>query len=354
MNMRRIFSCFLLCAAAVIPQVSPAAVAANFSRIRAAAPAYAPLSAASFYTGEERTERGERRVELYLLDGNFFVLRQTDTLRGRTATTRDMTGIWRQVEGGALLQLSNRHGLTLRLNIGVRRNLYGDFLSSPNGFPQSLVLKESPFRMPSFSVMGRLDRVAGRATLTDSATGRVFTPAAGEALTALPEENPLFVDAVILPAKNGCAVERIRSFSSRFPSQADTAPTDRDFAASVEGVVWLLPPLPGLPAASCAFRGRGKGRGSLEVTGPGLRLAADYDLRGRSLSVAVSKEDSRMVNACGAEALPRMLASVRSWSLENDALVLTATDGQSFLLEKAAPALRAGGGRAAAPKGHTP
>ena len=108
--------------------------------------------------------------------------------------------------------------------------------------------------------------------------------------------------------------------------------------------------LPGLPAASCIFSERGKGQGTLEVTGPGLRLTADYALRGPDLTFSVRKEDARMLDACGAEALPRMLASVRSWSLEGGSLALTAADGQSFLLEKAAPGRRAGS--AVAPQGY--
>ena len=342
--MRRILAVFLLWAATVIPQTSQAAVAALSG--------HAPLRAASLYAGGEHAGGGEQRVELYLLDGNFFVLRQIAAPRGKKAVTRDMTGFWRQVEEGALLQLTNRHGLALSLNIGGSGNLYGDFFPAPDGFPHSLALKKSPFRKPSFSVMGRLDRIAGRAALTDSATGRVFAPAEGEALAALPGKDSLFVDAVILPAKNGCAVQRIRSFSTRFPSQAGSAPTDGDFAARVAGEVWLLPSLPGLPAASCVFSERGKGQGALEVTGPGLRLTADYVLRGPGLTFSVRKEDARMLEACGAEVLPRMLASVRSWSLEGGALTLTSADGQSFLLEKAAPDRRAGSGPAAAPKGY--
>ena len=329
MSMRRFLPFILLCAAAVIPLALPAAVAA-FS-------AHAPLPAASLYVGGERTEGGERRVELYLLDGNFFVLRQISVPRGGEAVTRDMTGHWRQMEDGSLLRLSNRHGLSLRLNIGGGGNLYGDFFPAPGGSVQSFVLKKSPFRIQSFCLMGRLDRAGGRAALTDSATGRIFTPLAGEALAALPGEDPLFVDVEVLPAKNGLRVQRVRSFSSRFPSQAQAAPSAGDFSAAVSGTVWLLPSLPGLPAASCVFNGDGKGNGALEVTGPGLHLSADYALRGTSLTFSVGEADAGMLRACGAEALARMLASVRSWSLEGGALVLNAADGQSFLLEKAAP-----------------
>lgn len=330
MSMRRLLPLVLLCAAALAPVALPAAVAA-FA-------AHAPLPAASLYAGGERTEGGERRVELYLLDGSFFVLRQISAPRGGEAVTRDMTGHWRQVEDGTLLRLSNRHGLSLRLNIGGGGNLYGDFFPAPGGPVQSFILKRSPFRMPSFCLMGRLDRAKGRAALTDSATGRVFTPLAGEALAALPGgEEPLFVDVEVLPAKNGLRVQRVRSFSGRFPSQAQAAPSAGDFAAAVSGTVWLLPSLPGLPAASCVFSGDGKGNGVLEVTGPGLHLSADYALRGTSLTFSVGKADAEMLRACGAEALARMLTSVRSWSLEGGALVLNAADGQSFLLEKAAP-----------------
>ena len=178
MSMHRFAAILLLWVATVLPQVSQAAVAALSAHV--------PLQAASLYTGGEHVNGGEQRVELYLLDGNFFVLRQIAAPKGKKAVTRDMTGSWRQVEDGALLQLTNRYGLALSLNIGGSGNLYGDFFPAPDGFPHSLALKKVPFRKPSFSIMGRLDRIAGRATLTDSATGRVFAPAEGDALAALP------------------------------------------------------------------------------------------------------------------------------------------------------------------------
>ncbi len=325
--MRLIFFVILLCAATNLSMCLP---------VSAAPSGHAALRAHSLYTGGERGEKGERRVELYLLDGNFFVLRQSFSARGKAAVARDMTGTWRQAEGGSILRLSNRHGLSLRLNIGGR-DLYGDFFPASNGLPQCLVLKETLFSKPSFNVMGRLERAKDQVTLTDSATGRICTHVKDDALAALPGTDPLFVDAMVLPSKNTCTIERIRSFSTRFPSQAETELTNEDFRAAVEGVVWLLPSLPGLPTSSCTFSGKGKGQGSLEVTGQGLRLEAKYALNGQSLNFIVRKEDAKMLHACGAEALPRILTSVRSWSLETGALVLTASDGQSFLLEKAAP-----------------
>ncbi|WP_298032638.1 hypothetical protein [uncultured Desulfovibrio sp.] len=324
--MRRLLPLVLLCAAAVIPMAAPSA----------AVSAHVPPPATGLYAGGERAGRGERRVELYLLDGNFFVLRQISVPRGGEPVTRDVTGLWRRTGDGALLRLSNRHGLSLRLNVGGGGNLYGDFFPAPGGTAQGLVLKKSPFRPLSFRLMGRLDRAGGRAALTDSATGRVFAPLAGEALAALPGEDPLLVDAEILPGKNGTRVRRVWSFSGRFPSWASAAPSAGDFSAAAGGAVWLLPSLPGLPAASCVFSGNAKG-GALEVTGPGLRLSADYTLRGTGLTFSLGDADAGMLRACGAEALARMLASVRSWSLEDGALVLDAADGQSFALERAAP-----------------
>lgn len=303
---------------------------------------YAPLEPDSSYMGGMRGKNGEMRVEVHLLDGNFFVLRHRFVPEGKTAVSRDITGNWRQLDEGSLLQLANRQGLLLHLNVGGAGNLYGDFRPAPDGFPQSLVLKKAPRRSLSFNLMGRLDRRGGRASLTDSATGRVFSPVTGAALAALPDNEPLFVDVEALPVKNGLVIREVRSFSSRLPSDSGASLSGGHFADAAGGHVWRLPLLPGLTAASCIFRGGGKERGTLEVAGRGLHLTAAYEeLHGRRLAFAIRREDGAMLRACGARALLAMLAGTPSWSVEGEALILTGDDGRSFLLEKSTPRTRA-------------
>lgn len=314
----------------------------------AATVAYAPLKPASLYAGVAQAEHGRLRVELRLLDGNFFVLTQEFTPKGRQAAARDLTGNWRQVEDGALLQLTSRHGLSLRLNVGGGGNLYADFSLAPGAPPQSLVLKKAPWRNRPFNLMGRLDRPAAsakegggpgaEASLTDSATGRVFAPVTGKALDSLPADNPLFVDAVATLQKNGLRVEEIRSHSTRMPSHSGNVQAGQTFAHMAGGQFWRLPAQAGLPQATCFFNPSGQrtgGRGSVEVTGPGLRLVAAYEeLSGQRLAFTVKKEDARMLRSAGFQALLETFEGVSSWSLENEALVLTAANGRSVVLEK--------------------
>lgn len=297
--------------------------------------AFAPLKAGSFYAGSLRNSRGESTVELHLLDQNFFVLRQTLTPQGKPPFTRDLTGNWRQVGDGALLRLTNRHGLALGLNIGGGGNLYGDFFPLPGVKLESLILKKASPKSQTFFVIGSLERSPNHSALTDSASGREFTLLHGEGLATLPAESPLFVDAEVMLTKKGLNVKSIRSFSQNFPQYAAIAPTQQYFKASVEGASWLLPPIAGLPVASCTFQNGTQGNGVLEIMGKGLRLSAAYTLVGAKLQFSIKEHDSRTLQALGAEALVHMLEGVRSWAMEGDALVLADDGGQSFLLEKA-------------------
>lgn len=324
------------------------AIASGACAGSASVPAHDHLEPGSLYVGES----GEIRVELRLLEENFFVLLHVFTPRGGAAATRDFTGVWRQVESGTLLQLTNRHGLALRFNIGGGGNLYGDVCLVSGMPPWSLTLKKSPWRAQAFSLMGRLDRPAspadggaaksteaGPARLTDSASGRVFALENGPAPGDLPPENPLFVDAEVRMGTKGLVVEKIRSFSRSLPSSArGVAAADdaaADFAGAAEGQTWMLSALPGVPEASCFFSGRGEGRGVLEVAGPGLRLVvAVEELPGRRLLFRIRERDARMLRAAGFDALPGLFAGEYRWSREGDALALAASDDRRLLLEK--------------------
>lgn len=295
-------------------------------------------------SGRGESGRAESRVELHLLDDSFFVLRQMSFVPGKEPVVRDLTGLWRQVEGGSILRLTNKHGLELGLNIGAGGNLYGDFFPLPGEKIPSFVLKLAPPKKQSFFLMGTLERASGRSSLTDSSSGKVFSPLSGEALAKLPEENPLFVDVEVTPRGKGLRVERVRSASSRFPQYGAATPTAQHFAGDVESAVWMLPPMTGIAAASCSFKGDGQGKGLLEVTGKGLRLTADYTITGAKVLFTITEQDERNLRAVGAEALTRMLKSVRTWAVEGGALVLTEAEGQSFVLEKAVARGRMGGG----------
>ncbi len=315
------FACILLLMA--LPAPAPA------SHVR--------LEPGMCYMGEQ-SGHGGTRVELQLLDDNFFSLREVFAPRGGRRVTRDSTGVWRQVEDGSLLRLTNGYGLSLRLNIGGEGNLYGEFSFRASLPPMSLTLKRVSRAVRPFVIMGRLERSEGRrASLTDSATGRVFSPVEGGALAALPPENPVFVDALVLPEAAGLRVETIRSFSPFMPeSPPDSGGEDvaRGFAGAAENQVWLLPELPGVTEASCFFSGMESGSGMLEVNGPGLRLVVSVEERpGRRLAFTLGEEDARMLRAAGFEELPGIFSGEYAWSREGGTLVLTASGRPDLLLE---------------------
>ncbi|MDO5483568.1 MAG: hypothetical protein Q4F27_01540 [Desulfovibrionaceae bacterium] len=293
----------------------------------AASPSLFPeLRPGSLYVGENGRDGLRLKVKLYLLRGNLFVLRQ-EFSKGKQRFDRDMTGFWRQMGNGALLQLNNRHGLALRLNMGGTGNLYGDFPSLGGSDAQSIVLRESPLDKPVFTLMGRLERDGAAARMTDSATGHACM-VREEALTALPPlpgAPVLFVDAVIRLTPDSWEVERIRSFSQHLPGTGQKDSVE-DFAAQVLGRVWHLA-LPDHMTVSCTFTEH-----KLEIAGPGLWLMVGYQLEGRNICFTPSPKDKAMLQSLGLSAVRELLAAV-SWSLEGELLVLTGADGHNFLLQ---------------------
>ena len=131
------FACILLLMA--LPAPAPA------SHVR--------LEPGMCYMGEQ-SGHGGTRVELQLLDDNFFSLREVFAPRGGRRVTRDSTGVWRQVEDGSLLRLTNGYGLSLRLNIGGEGNLYGEFSFRASLPPMSLTLKRVSRAVRPFVIMG--------------------------------------------------------------------------------------------------------------------------------------------------------------------------------------------------------
>jgi hypothetical protein len=322
---------FLLTAALILASLTLS------GQVRAAPSDYGSLAPDTLYESLARSADGEPRLELRLLDGNFFVLRVGAAPPGGTARARDLTGNWRRLEGGALLQLTNAHGLALRLNVGGDGNLYGHFPFAPGEPTPSLALRQAPFRARPFSLMGKLESREGRTRLTDSASGRIFEPVTGIAPDALWENGSLFVDVEGLPNGGGFVIEKTRAVFAPPPTRFPLPPVEGDFAAVAGGGIWRLPPMPGLPAASCLFSVSAKGRGSLTVTGRGVRLTVAYEeLRGQRLLFRIKKGEARKARAGGAEALLAMFVGECAWTLEKDALVLTTAAGASFPLERAA------------------
>ena len=292
---------------------------------------YTTLTPATLYAGKTgHPDAGE--VRLWLLDNNFFVLRQVPGGKGKSGSGPCLTGRWRQVENGSILQLVNRHGLSVRFNIGGRGNLYGSMPPPPDMAPRSMVMKTIPYRAEPFTLMGLLEYRKGQRTLTDSASGLVF-PMTGEGVDAASQTNPLFVEAEVSLSKGNLRIERLKSSTAEIPSSMRGK---ENFADAAGSTVWLIPPTRGVSSISCAFHPGGAERGSLEIAGPGVRLEATYkELPGQKLDISIRAKDARAARTDEIEELLRVFNGQLSWSLENDALVLTTPEGLSLQMEKA-------------------
>lgn len=293
------------------------------------------------YEGRELTESGELQVELQLMNGNFFSLRQVFVPRGGRAVTQNFTGKWRQVEHGALLLLTNLNGLSLRLNVGGSGNLYGEFFCNATTPPASVALKQVAEPLRSFVIMGRLERSGtGDVSLTDSGSGQVFFPVGGKPLNALSEkEHALFIDAVVSFEGKHMLLEKIRSMSRTVPeglADSKGISDNFDLAGFVEGQTWFLPPQIGVEKATCIFSDMKEGKGSLEVSGPGLHFVVDItEQPGRRLELSIGDRNVRMLRAAGFESILEYFFGEYVWSREGNALALARPDGEyGMLLEQ--------------------
>lgn len=288
------------------------------------------LEPATRFTGETATKYGQCQVELSLLDGNYFVLRQIFTSSTRRFV-RDLTGTWRQRKEGAVLLLNNRFGLSLPLNVGASHNLYGSVPSLGSGHKIAITLHESRFVKPVFTMMGTVLRTAKGLGISDAATGRFFH-LTGSALQNLPRADQLFVDVELAYGLQTCELLKIRSFSLDFPKQQESLP--RLAFSSVQGkVFWLT--LPNGQKLSCSFEISGDDFGQMEIAGRGLWLAVPLTFRAESLQFSLQKKDAQMLTLLDLAWLRRLLESTQAWAKDGTALLFLGAEGELALLEEA-------------------
>ncbi|MBO4369255.1 MAG: hypothetical protein J5803_04050 [Desulfovibrio sp.] len=292
--------------------------------------AYMHLAEYQTYAGDYTKDDAGQKTTLTLLDGHYFVLRQI-FFSGDKVFTRDMTGKWRQRDGGAILFLHNDHGLALSLNVGLD-NLYGIFPSIAQEQAPLMVLPKVAYQDPEFTLMGTLQRDGKRALLKDSATGRIFT-VYGEALSSLPTYDESFVDVEIAYAKSSCRILRLSSQSRFFPKESVKAPP-LPFSTLVRDTTWLVTFPSGL-TVSCVFAEKQEGRGTFEVSGQGLWLSVPYEQHEASLAFTLRRSDLRMLEICQARELALLLQETRSWEQDGSSLLLCGIQGELALLENA-------------------
>ena len=277
------------------------------------------------------------KVTLTLLHENFFVLRRTWTPEGERAVSRDITGRWRQTGEGTFLRLSNAYGFAQRLNVGARGTLYGDFAPSSAFPPLAVALKKIPFAPEPFQMMGVLTRRQGSGlVLRDCAAQKEFPVSPESGPHDFSPAAPLFVEAAVTITARGARIEKLLAVTENPPKSANTAVEIRAFGDIVDNTFWLLPEQRGIGKISCSFNREDARTGRMEISGPGLRLVAAYEDKGRGrIAIAVTGKDARMLRALGAESLLDMLTGATGWSLEDNELLLHERHGKTFSLIKA-------------------
>ncbi|MBQ7606616.1 MAG: hypothetical protein IJU76_01345 [Desulfovibrionaceae bacterium] len=288
------------------------------------------LRSNSLFVGECRDHALSQRIELTLLDGHYFVLRQIFTHAKRNFT-RDMTGHWRQREGGSILTLENAYGLYATLTVGSE-NLYGSFAAVGGGSANFAALSQAPYKPPLFTIMGTLFSVEKSGTynmLQDGASERLFS-VTGDALSHLPKADALFVDAEIAYDPTLSRIVRVRSYSHTIPERNFTK-REISFADFAQGRMWQG--TVGRTTVRCTFSASEDGLGTLELAGPTFWLSVPYKQEGAQLSFVLGKKERDVLRRAEAEDVLRILERTSGWVRDADGLVLLADKGELLYLE---------------------
>lgn len=276
------------------------------------------------YAGKLGLERENYRAELYLGPAGNFVLHEELLLPGGKVSGWEHTGFWRQVRGGAFVQLSNAAGLYRLLNVGGGGNLYLG-MQFTNGEQRTAVLRRKAAAPVEFTFSGLLRPSDKETLLEDSDSGLTYRAVPGEALTAflsgsqLAERSALPVQAraVEVPGSGLLPALQVRDIRS-IPPEKKRASRDLAgvFLENVAGRVWQVTRLgDNAPAVVMRLRfepGRDRREGRLEFFDGSRHLAGSYTLWNAELTLSASCE----------EPLNALLRRTRSWFLTGELLEL--------------------------------
>ena len=362
----------LLCAVSVGAAPPAPSVPAAPSALFSAAPAsrYARLTAGQGFTA--RREEGHLRYEGYLrlLPRGFFQLDERLAWKKQPPLRRVSSGLGFQLEGGALLWLYNRYGLSRSCNVGEGGALYADMPLPGQGGSLSVVFRPAVRAdVPSgeasgdaagaaqtapphaaegdgepLRLMGLLRREPGGVVFVESASGLEFALEGSlpDPLPELPPEEaggrplPRFLELEGRLSGARLILDRVLAVSGVPPSGPEEGPPSLAVAAG-EGP-WLLE-LPGgrrlsaslalsPPAGAAAREEPPSYAGRLDLAGKDLYLSLPLTTAGRRLRLALSGRDRAMLRALGHEALMEDLLSLRRWAVYGPLLVFHDGDGE--------------------------
>lgn len=308
--------------------------AAGAAPVMADATRHARLEAGQSF--DARREAGDLRYEarLRLLPRGFFQLDESFAWKRQPPLRRASSGLWFQLDGGALLWLYNRYGLSRWCNVGEGSALYADMPLPGQRGPLSVVFRPAGADGGSLRLMGVLRREAGGLVFDESASGLVFSLDGPLPEAAEGREPPVFLEVEARLSGSRLTLERVLAARDTLPPGPEEG--SRSLADVAGGAPWLLE-LPGgsrlsasfalSPAANAPGGDPAACRGRLDLAGKDLYLSLPVLAGERDVRLVLSGEDRAMLRALGREALTEELLSLRRWAAHGPLLVFHDGEG---------------------------
>lgn len=293
------------------------------------AKAFTELKAPAAYTAEVREEGMRYEALLRLREGHWFILHERLTLPNGAEEIKSRTGFWRQVDGGALLQLVSRDAFVCKLNVGGENALYGE-VHRLGVRPLTAAFRAAEDKALPFEISGWLAWEGENPVLRDAATDRRFFLHADPRLEELGRGGDSF--HVEVWVEEDAKALRLLRLNKAIPRESGRQIQRRDFfAATVDGGHWWIN-AKGLPPLSAAFLLKDSAEGTLEVSGPGVALRAAYKID--EAGIAFQVEENHISPLPTTIALTNLLHKVRHWDVEGDVFVLSHETETLCILEK--------------------
>ena len=317
--------------------------------VRAFPEVKAPLA----YATEISVEGTRYEALLRLRHAHRFILHERLTLPDGKVEEKSRTGLWRQVHGGALLQLAGRDAVLRRLNVGGEGTLYSE-VHRIGMRPVTATFRQKEDSPQPFTISGWLSWEATAAAtaplLREASTDRRLALKPDPRLEELARQGDSF-HVEMLVEEDGKELKLLR-MDKAVPREAGRESAGPEFFTSlVRDGMWVLsaPGLPPLPAIFTVHKPdkpvdeaendapgmtnrSNRYGGTLDIAGPGLSIRAAYTTEASNMTLTV--EEGSLPLAVEARALADMLRAVRHWDVEGEVLVLSGGSETLCILEK--------------------
>lgn len=293
------------------------------------AEAFTELKAPAAYIAAVKEEGMHYEARLRLREGHWFILHERLTLPNGLEEEKSRTGLWRQVDGGALLQLVNRASFARKLNVGGKNALYGE-VQRLGVRPLTAAFRIVEDKALPFEISGWLSWEGETPVLRDAATDKYFVLHADPRLEELSRGGASFhVDVWVEEEAKALRLLRLKKATPREPGRQ--IHREDFFTTTVDGGHWRIS-AKGLPPLSAIFISKDATEGTLDIAGLGVALRATYKTDEASMTIQV--EENHFSSSQQAITLANLLRKVQHWDVEGDVLVFYHETQTLCILEK--------------------